>query len=163
MRPIGYWLSAALPCLLVHTSTGAVDDAIRMPAGYRDWPVITVAHEAGSFNDLRAVLGNEVAIKAFRGGTRPFPDGSIIARLAWRYVPSPQNDAVFGQTQSSVAGAATNVQFMVKDSKRFAATGGWGFAQFDAGQPVKPAALASCFPCHRQITPQDLVFSHYSP
>jgi hypothetical protein len=159
MRRIACLLLVTLPCLMVYAS----DVGIPMPTGYREWPVITVAHEAGSFNDLRAVLGNEVAIQAFRDGKRPFPDGTIIARLAWRYVSSPQNDRVFGRAQSFIAGDPTNLQLMVKDSKRFAATGGWGFAQFDGGKPVKPAALASCFPCHRQIPGQDLVFSHYSP
>jgi hypothetical protein len=91
------------------------------------------------------------------------PDGTLIVRLAWRYVSSPENDRVFGRTHSFIAGEPTNVQFMIKDSKRFATTGGWGFAQFDEGKPVMSEALTSCFPCHRQIAAQDLVFSHYSP
>src|SRR5580704_4000073 len=61
---------------------------IQIPTGYRDWKLISVAHEEGSLNDLRAVLGNDVAIKAYREGKLPFPDGAIIARLAWGYVPS---------------------------------------------------------------------------
>jgi hypothetical protein len=136
---------------------------IKLPPGYRDWRVITVAHEEGSLNDLRAVLGNTVAIKAFRKDRRPFPDGTVIARLAWQYQSSPQNNAAFGRSQSFVAGAPTNVQLMVKDLKKFAATGGWGFAQFNDGRPVGPADLSSCFPCHRQLKDQDLVFSHYAP
>ena len=85
-----------------------------------------MAHEEGNLNDLRALLGNELAIKAYREGKLPFPDGTIIARLAWSYVPSEENNRVFGRSQSFVAGPATNVQFMVKDSKKYAATGGWG-------------------------------------
>jgi hypothetical protein len=73
-----------------------------IPAGYRDWRLITVAHEDGSLNDLRAILGNDVAIKAYRDGTLPFPDGTIVARLAWSYVPSEENDKAFGQRQSFV-------------------------------------------------------------
>ena len=57
--------------------------------------VISVAHEAGKLNDLRAILGNDIAMKAFRDGTRPFPDGTIMARLAWEYVPSVENNAIF--------------------------------------------------------------------
>jgi hypothetical protein len=83
-----------------------------------------VAHEAGDFDDLRAMLGNPIAMTAFRNGTLPFPDGSIIARLAWKYVSSAENNKVFGRDQSFIAGPATNVQFMVKDSKKYAATGG---------------------------------------
>src|SRR5579863_1010240 len=104
--------------------------AIKIPPGYRDWKLISVAHEEANLNDLRALLGNDVAIKAYREGKLPFPDGTVIARLAWSYVPSEENNKVFGRDQSFVAGAATNVQFMVKDSRKYATTGGWGFAQF---------------------------------
>ena len=96
-----------------------------------------MAHEEGNLNDLRAVLGNDVAIKAYREGKLPFPDGTIIARLAWRHVPSEENNKVFGRPQSFVAGSPTNVQFMVKDSKKYASTGGWGFAQFKDGKPAR--------------------------
>src|SRR5579863_1208509 len=114
---------------------------IRIYRGYRDWRLISVAHEEGSLNDIRAILGNDVAIKAYREGKLPFPDGTIIARLAWSYVPSEENNKVFGRSQSFVAGPATNVQFMVKDSKKYAATGGWGFAQFKDGKPADAALL----------------------
>src|SRR6195256_6383823 len=109
---------------------------VKIPAGYRDWRLISVAHEEGNQNDLRAVLGNDIAIKAYREGKLPFPDGAIIARLAWNYVPSEENNKVFGRAQSFVAGPATNVQFMVKDSTKYASTGGWGFAQFNDGKPA---------------------------
>ena len=92
---------------------------VKIPPGYRDWRLISVAHEEGNLNDLRAILGNNVAIKAYREGQLPFPDGTIIARLAWRYVPSEENNKVFGRPQSFVAGPPTNgVQFMVKDSSK---------------------------------------------
>jgi hypothetical protein len=90
---------------------------VTIPAGYRQWELVSVAHEAGDYDDLRATLGNTLAMTAFRNGKLPFPDGTIIARLAWKYVPSAENNKVFGQSQSFIAGAATNVQFMVKDSK----------------------------------------------
>src|ERR1700743_556055 len=109
----------------------------KIPAGYRDWRLISVAHEAGNLNDLRALLGNDIAIEAYREGTLPFPDGAIIARLAWSYVASDENNKVFGRDQSFVAGSPTNVQFMVKDSTKYAATGGWGFAQFNDGKPIE--------------------------
>jgi hypothetical protein len=136
---------------------------IRIPAGYRDWRVISVAHEAGNNNDLRAVLGNDVAIKAYREGKLPFPDGAIIARLAWGYVPSAENNKVFGREQSFVAGPPINVQFMVKDSKKYAATGGWGFAQFKEGKPAEEALHKTCFPCHEPGKARDFVFTHYAP
>jgi Cytochrome P460 len=136
---------------------------IEIPAGYRDWRVVSVAHEAGNNNDLRAVLGNDVAIKAYREGKLPFPDGAIIARLAWGYVASEENNKVFGREQSFVAGAPINVQFMVKDSKKYAATGGWGFAQFKEGKPAEEALHKTCFPCHEPGNARDFVFTHYAP
>jgi hypothetical protein len=65
---------------------------VKIPPGYRDWRLISVAHEEGNLNDLRAILGNDVAIKAYREGNRPFPDGTIIARLAWSYVPLEESE-----------------------------------------------------------------------
>ena len=95
--------------------------------GYRDWKVVSVAHEAGDLNDIRAVLGNDIAIKAYREGKLPFPEGAIIGRIAWSYVSSEENNKTFGRDQSFVAGAPTDayLQFMVKDSNKYAATGGW--------------------------------------
>jgi hypothetical protein len=136
---------------------------ISIPAGYRDWRLISVAHEAGNNNDLRAILGNDVAIKAYREGKLPFPDGTMIARLAWSYVPSEENNKVFGLDQSFVAGTATNVQFMVKDSKKYAATGGWGFAQFNDGKPVEAKGLAGCYACHVPVKDRDFLFTRYAP
>jgi hypothetical protein len=136
---------------------------ITIPPGYRDWKLISVAHEEGDLNDLRALLGNDMAVEAYRDGKLPFPDGTIIARLAWSYVPSEENNKVFGRAQSFVAGSATNVQFMVKDSKKYAATGGWGFAQFKDGKPADEALLKTCFPCHEPVKTRDFVFTHYAP
>ena len=109
---------------------------IKLPAGYRDWKLISVAHEEGNFNDLRAQLGNDVAINAYREGKLPFPDGTIIAALHWHYVSSEENNKAFGRAQSFIAGSPTNIQFMVKDSKKYAGTGGWGFADFTDGKPA---------------------------
>ncbi len=137
-----------------------------IPPGYRDWRLVSVAHEAGKLNDIRAILGNDTAITAYREGTLPFPDGTIIARLAWAYVPSEENNRIFGRAQSYVPGAAPDwyLQFMVKDTKKYAATGGWGFAQFDPnGKPAAAAMMTSCFPCHQNVKARDFVFTRYAP
>jgi Cytochrome P460 len=125
--------------------------------------LIFVAHEAGNLNDFRAILGNDVAVTAFREGELPFPDGTIITRLAWSYVASEENNKVFGRSQSFVAGPAMDVQFLVKDSKKYAATGGWGFAQFKDGKPADESMHKTCFPCHEHVKARDFVFTHYAP
>jgi hypothetical protein len=135
----------------------------KIPPGYRDWRLVSVAHEEGNLNSFAAVLGNDEAIKAYREGKLPFPDGTIIAALHYGHVPSEENNKVFGRSQSFVAGAATNIQFMVKDSKKYAATGGWGFATFKDGKPADEASMKSCFPCHNQAKARDLVFTRYAP
>jgi len=137
-----------------------------IPAGYRDWRLISVAHEEGNLNDLRAILGNDTAITAYREAKLPFPDGTIIARIAWSYVPSEENNKVFGRPQSFVPGVPTEwyLQFMVKDSKKYAGTGGWAFAQFNKdGKPADEAMLKTCFPCHEPVKMRDFVFTHYAP
>ena len=135
-----------------------------IPPGYRDWKLISVAREEGNLDDIRAILGNDIAIKAYRDGTLSFPEGAIIARIAWSYDVSEENNKTFGRAQSFVAGAPKNgVQFMVKDSKKYAATGGWGYAQFDDGKPAAASMLTSCFPCHQAIKSRDFIFSRYAP
>lgn len=134
-----------------------------MPHGYRDWRWISSTHEAGNLNSTGALLGNDAAFKAFRDGKLPLPDGSIIAALHYKYVPSDENNKVFGQVQSFVPGAPTNIQFMVKDSTKYAATGGWGFGHFVNGKPAGAASMKSCFPCHERNKESDLVFTHYAP
>ena len=136
---------------------------LSIPTGYRDWPLISVAREEGTLDDIRAILGNDIAVRAAREGTLPFPDGAVIARLAWALQPSDDNNKAFGREQSFVAGPPKNgVQFMVKDSQKYAATGGWGFAQFNDGRPADEAVQAACFGCHRAAAARDLVFTRYA-
>jgi hypothetical protein len=143
---------------------------VAIPAGYRDWRVISVGRLAGgSLKQLRIQLGNDIAMKAFRDGTLPFPDGAIIAALHWNEAASDENDKVLaagfpgGGLQSFVTGLAENVQFMVKDSKKYAASGGWGFADFKNGQPASEALHQTCYPCHVPAKDRDFVFVRYAP
>jgi len=143
---------------------------VRIPTGDRDWRLISVNHLAGgSLKQVRAQLGNDIAIKAFREGKLPFPDGTIIAALHWKEVSSDENNKVLAigfpsaGLQSSVAESAVNVQFMVKDSKKYAATGGWGFADFTNGKPGNEALHNTCFPCHQPAKDRDYVFTSYAP
>src|SRR5678815_68750 len=162
---------AGVAVLTVTTSRGVTAQEAapifvkKIPPGYRDWKVVSVAHEAGELNDIRAVLGNDIAIKAYREGKLPFPEGAIVGRIAWSFVPSEENNKVFGSNQSFVAGSPTDayLQFMVKDSKKYAATGGWGYSSFDKdGKPTDEAAMKKCFPCHQAIKDRDFVFTRYA-
>src|SRR5580658_2919094 len=121
--------AAGLVALIVpvpgHADGQSAPFVTEIPQGYREWKWISSAHEAGKLNSIGALLGNDIAFNAFRTGKLPYPDGSIIAALHYRNVPSDENNKVFGQAQSFVPGAPTNIQFMVKDSTKYAATGGW--------------------------------------
>ena len=146
-----------------HAAPDVAANGVAMPEGYRDWKLIAVAGGEGALDDVRAILGNDVAVKAARDGTLPFPDGAMIARLAWSFEPLAESTQAFGHPQSHVSGRPKNgVQFMVKDQARYAATGGWGFAQFDDGKP-SDAGPAACFACHSLVKARDLVFNRYAP
>ena len=176
------WIAVGAAIVVLAVIAAAPADqtgGFTIPAGYRDWPLISVAAVGSPLSDIRAKLGNDIAIKAFRDGTIPYPDGTIIARLAWKQVPSEENNAAFRQealakglspdaiqkllNSSFVAGPATNVQFMVKDSTKYASTGGWGYFQFTNGKLDSAPAATTCFACHAPIKARDFVFTRYAP
>jgi hypothetical protein len=145
---------------------------ITIPPGYRDWRLISVKRltgAGGKLKQLRAQLGNDIAIKAFRDGTIPFPDGAIVAALHWNEASSDADNEVLAQgfpgvgLESTFAGTAVNVQFMVKDSKKYAATGGWGFADFTNGKPGDLKLHQQCFSCHEPAKNRDFLFTRYPP
>jgi len=155
------------------TASGHADEAaspiygVTIPPGYRDWKMIAVAQlKTDKIDQMRAQLGNEIAIKAFKEGKMPFPDGAVIVALHWTRVSSADNNKVlagpFPGAQSFVVGSPVNVQFMVKDSKKYAATGGWGFADFKDGKPGDKALHETCFPCHMPAKDRDYVFTRYA-
>ena len=114
--------------------------------------MISVAHEEGGLHSFAAILGNDTAIEAYRAGKLPYPDGTIIAALHYSHTPSEENNKVFGQAQSFVPGPPTNVQFKVKDSKKYSATGGWGFGHLGTdGKPGGEALLKVLLPAMRWL------------
>ena len=141
----------------------AADDSspifgVTIPAGYRTWELIAPSHEADGFNELRGILGNAVAMKAYRERPVPFPDGAILAKLPWKQEPSTEFDGAF------VPGRATTLQIMVKDSKKYASTGGWGFGPFVDGKAVDRAQHETCFGCHQaNVRDHDFVVSRLAP
>jgi hypothetical protein len=146
---------------------------VTIPAGYRDWKLIAVSEiAAGDKSQLRAEFGNDIAIQAFKEGTLPFPDGSIVIAHHWTKVSSPNNDKVLSTAPmvagldsptSFIPGSFINMQIMVKDSKRYAASGGWGFADFKDGKPGDEALTKTCFPCHQPAKDRDYVYTRYAP
>ena len=168
MKPIHLAVFAMLCAMVLlasadNTVTAAGNDdaspiyGVRIPAGYRQWQLIAPAEEAAPLNEIRAVLGNAVAVNAYRDGALPFPDGTVLAKLAWKHVPSPDF------APASIPGAATTVQFMVKDSKKYAATGGWGFGRFVNGKAADEAQHRTCFACHQaRAKAHDYVFTRYA-
>ena len=108
-------------------------------------------------------------MKAFREGKLPFPDGSIIVALHWDEVVSDENNKVLAdgfpgaELQSFIAGSPKNIQFMVKDSKKYAATDGWGYGDFTNGKPGSEALHKTCHPCHAPAKDSgDFVFTRYA-
>ena len=137
--------------------------------GYEDWPVISVSSNPSA---LGVILGNPVMIDAYRAGFpdngKPVPDGAKMAKVHW----VPKQNAFF--KEGTVQGAQLNVDFMVKDSKRFADSGGWGYAVFDfdpASDSFRPGTSASTppqgndakcgFACHSRAKSRDYVFTDY--
>jgi hypothetical protein len=140
--------------------------------GYEDWAVIAIDH-TGEL--MKVILGNPVAMNAFRAGIprngQPFPDGSKMAKVEWRPKKSP--DAPY---DINVPGAVYDLDFMVKDARRFADSGGWGYAVFKhdaASGTYVPATLTHQPPqgndakcgaaCHTVVKSKDFVFTEYAP
>ena len=138
--------------------------------GYENWPVIAISENMGL---MAVIMGNPEMIDAFRQGVpgngRPFPDGAKMAKIHW--IPKKQ-EAYPGQPM--VPGTQHDVDFMVKDSKRFAASGGWGWGAFDydaTSDTFSPSTEAShppqghdakCgFACHTIVQNRDYVFTEY--
>jgi hypothetical protein len=138
--------------------------------GYERWQFISLSQDNGKF---AAVLGNPAMIEAYHSGIpgngKPFPDGCRMAKIHW----TPKEMEVF--PAANVPGIQHDVDFMVKDSKRFADSGGWGYAAFEydaATGAFKPANLedkppqandAKCgFACHTSVKTRDYVFTSYA-
>jgi hypothetical protein len=145
---------------------------IKIPPGYRDWKLIAVSEiVTGDQSQLRAEFGNDIAIKAFQEKKLPFPDGSIVVAQHWAKESSPSNDKILtrlpmvpgaASPKSFVPGSVINIQIMVKDSKKYAATAGWGFADFKDGKPSDKALHETCFPCHQPAQDRDFVYTRYA-
>src|ERR1700744_2089888 len=95
--------------------------------GYEDWPVIAISENGGA---IAVIVGNPAMIDAYRDGVpgtgKPFPDGAKMAKIHW----NPKKQEAYPGVPT-VPGTQHDVDFMVKDAKRFAASGGWGYGAFE--------------------------------
>ena len=138
--------------------------------GYEGWQTIAVSHNGGL---LAVILGNPAMIDAFRAGIpgngKPFPDGAKMAKIHW----NPKKNETY-PGQPLVPNTLHDIDFMVKDSKRFADSGGWGYAEFEydtpsdvfrpgttADQPPQGNDAKCGFACHTVVKKQDYVFTEY--
>ena len=153
------------------------NDTVKVPGGlafsefrgYENWYVVSISQDGGL---LAAILANPVMIDAYRAGVpgngKPFPDGSKMAKIHW----NPKKMETF--PAATVPGTLHDVDFMVKDSKRFADSGGWGYAVFDydaasdkftpgttAGKPPQGNDARCGFACHTTVKTRDYVFTEY--
>jgi hypothetical protein len=137
--------------------------------GYESWQVVSISEDGGK---LAATLANPMMIQALQAGApgngKPFPDGAKMAKVHWDEKKLETFPA------ATVPASQHDVDFMVKDSKRFADSGGWGYAVFDydtAKDAFAPGTQASnppqsndakCgFACHTIVKNQDYVFTQY--
>jgi hypothetical protein len=138
--------------------------------GYEAWQVVSISQSGGGI--MAAILANPVMIKAYAAGVpgngKPFPDGAKLAKIHW----NPKKMDTF--PSATVPGTQHDIDFMVKDAKRFADSGGWGYAVFDynaASDTFTPGTLADkppqandakCgFTCHTTVKTRDYVFTYY--
>jgi hypothetical protein len=138
--------------------------------GYEDWPVIAISENGGL---ISVILGNREMIDAFRAGApgngKSFPDGARMAKIHWN---PKKNEAYPGQP--TVPNTIHDIDFMVKDGKRFADSGGWGYGEFEyesSSDTFRPGTLtdkpaqandAKCgFACHTLVKTRDYVFTDY--
>jgi len=136
-------------------------NGIELPTYYKNWRVIGVSHRDDK-QSMRVIVGNDTAVEAARtGDTHPWPDGSILGKLAWK-------DQVHPHWQpATVPGEFMHAEFMIKDSSKYAKTRGWGFARW-VGMEQKPygkdeSFVQECLACHDQVKNDDSVFTHPAP
>lgn len=137
-----------------------VNDApngIKLPVAYKDWRVISQSHRTDN-NTLRTILGNDIAIKAARSGnTKPWPKGSILAKLVWKQTIKKTWPTAIAPDKF------VHAEFMFKDANKYKSTGGWGYARWlglDQKPYGKDASFAQeCVTCHTPVKDQDYVFT----
>jgi len=155
----GLILAGSLTVVAFVSVPPAAPNGITVVEGYRSWQAIAPSFRPDK-EHIRMVLGNEAALKACREGLRPFPDGTIFAKIAWNVRKHPEFPAAF------IPGTFVQVEFMIKDSAKYKETAGWGFARF-VGKDLRPYGrdpgfAGECFGCHEPMAGNDFVFTNWA-
>lgn len=171
------WIAALGGLAISSQDSGQNKYSVKVPGGlafsefkgYEAWQTISISQNG---KVMAAILGNPEMIAAYQAGIpangKPVPDGAKMAKVHW----TPKSNAFF--REAMVPGTLVNVDFMVKDSKRFADSGGWGYAVFDynaasdtftpgttAGTPPQGNDAKCGFACHTTAKARDYVFTEY--
>ena len=136
--------------------TPTAPNGIAFIKGYETWQVIAPSYRPDK-DHLRVILGNNTAVQALTKGIRPFPDGTIMAKVAWTTRKHPKFPVAVEPDKF------VQVEFMIKDAKKYSATGGWGFARF-TGPDLKPYGkdagfVSECYGRHLPVKDNDYVFT----
>jgi hypothetical protein len=155
----GLFLTLSIAAVASAAGPPVAPNGIALIDGYRDWQVIAPSYRSDK-GHIRVVLGNTTAIRAFREGKRPFPDGTILAKVAWNVEKHPRFPV------AELPAAFVQVEFMIKDAGKYKKTGGWGFARF-VGESYMPYGkdagfVQECFGCHKPVADNDFVFTHWA-
>ena len=140
--------------------TPTAPNGIPLIRGYENWKAIAPSYRPDK-DHIRVILGNDTALQALAKGTRPFPDGTVMAKVAWTTRKHPRFPVAVEPDRF------VQVEFMIKDAKKYPATGGWGFARF-VGPELKPygkdvSFVQECFGCHTPVKDNDYVFTSRPP
>jgi hypothetical protein len=156
----------AVFAFLVAVSVSVAADRPVSPNGialfpdYMSWKVIAPSYREDKVH-IRVITGNDIAVAALRAGKKPLPDGSVLAKVAWKAVKHPAFPV------ATEPGDFVQVEFMVKDAQKYQATGGWGYARF-VGNQLKPygkdaSFVGECFGCHTPVAGNDYLFTKLAP
>lgn len=135
-------------------------NGIEFPKDYKNWQLISSSHREDN-QSLRVIVGNDIAVKAARENkTNPWPEGTVLGKIVWKETRHSNWE------KAIVPGEFVHVEFMLKDSKKYTATGDWGFARWK-GTDLKPYGqdanfVQECFGCHTPVKEKDYVFTHPS-
>jgi hypothetical protein len=152
-------LSLSLAAIAAVAGSPVAPNGISPVQGYREWRVIAPSYRPDK-GQTRVILGNKTAVEAFREGKRPFPDGTILAKVAWSTKKHPAFPV------AEVPDKFAQVEFMIKDAAKYKETGGWGFARF-VGDTLAPYGkdagfVMECFGCHTPVAGNDYVFTDWA-